>query len=55
MESVLMSVLLHGLQSLPDSVSVTYKAAPLRGLQEKREEKMVVLHILKLEEGLESS
>lgn len=55
MESVLMSVLLYGLQSLPDSVSMMYKAAPLCGLQQKRGGKMVVLHILKLEEGLESS
>lgn len=55
MESVLMSVLLYGLQSLPDSVSMMYKAAPLCGFSKREGEKMVVLHILKLEEGLESS
>lgn len=31
-----MSVLLYGLQSLPDSVSMMYKAAPLCGLKQKR-------------------
>lgn len=33
MESVLMSVLFYGLQSLPDIMSMMYKAAPLCELQ----------------------
>lgn len=44
---------LDGLQSPPGSISMIYKAASVRGLQENN--KMIVLHILKLEEGLESS